>query len=151
MMLRTHLAITVFVILLFLSTVSNKFVFVIMALFACVIPDVDSGFSTIGRFKETSITRFFVKHRGILHSFSFCIIISILLAFFIPLVSLGFFVGYSSHLFADSFTIEGIKPFWPFKKSSSWRIRTGSLLETNVFIVFILCDVLLLLFYIISL
>jgi len=75
------------------------------------------------------------------HSFSVCIILSIILAAFIPVLALPFFLGYGLHLLADTFTIEGIKVFWPFPVKSSWRVRTGSRLETTIFLVFLLVDV----------
>ena len=126
MMLRTHLAIVALAILLFVPNVSDfsdKFVFVVVALTATYLPDIDSAFSTIGRKEGARIVQFFVKHRGMLHSFTFCIAISILFTLFIPVLALPFFLGYGLHLFSDSFTLEGIKPFWPYKKSSSWKIR----------------------------
>jgi membrane-bound metal-dependent hydrolase YbcI (DUF457 family) len=53
-----------------------------------------------------------------------------------PILGLSFFVGYSIHLFIDSFTPEGIAFFWPYKKRSCWRIRTGSLIERSLFFFF---------------
>lgn len=145
-MLRTHVAVAVLVILLFLSQVNNKIIFFIVALIATIIPDIDTGFSTVGRMKGSRIVQFFTKHRGLFHSFTFCILISVIFSAFIPILALPFFLGYSIHLLTDSFTFEGIKPFWPFKKSSSWRIRTGSLTETTLFVMFLILDVLVLIF-----
>jgi len=149
MMLRTHLAIVIFAILLFLShisSISNKIIFVVIALIATLIPDLDTGFSTIGKMKGSKILRFFVRHRGFFHSFSFCIVVSVIFAFFIPILALPFFLGYSLHLFADSFTFEGIKPFWPLRYSSSWRLRTGSLTETSLFVFFVVLDLIVFIF-----
>lgn len=53
------------------------------------------------------------------------LVITLFFALFFPVISLPFFLGYSLHLFADSFTIQGIKPFYPIKKVSSWKIKTG--------------------------
>ncbi len=143
MMLRTHWAIVVLVILLFVEHVNNQLFFIFIVLIATMIPDIDSGFSTLGKFKGFRFLQFFVKHRGVIHSFTFCIFISLILAAFWPIASFGFFLGYGVHLFVDSFTPEGIKPFWPYKKKSSWRLRTGSLLETGLFLIFVLLDILL--------
>jgi inner membrane protein len=140
-MLRTHLAITILAMLLFLPHISHEFIFVPIILIATAIPDIDTGFSTIGKFKETRVVQFLVKHRGIFHSLSFCVVIALLFAAFLPVLALPFFLGYSLHLLADSFTIEGIKPFWPFKAVSNWKIRTGSVLETNLFVFFMILDV----------
>ena len=113
MLIRTHVAIAVFFLLLFLPSVSNKIVFSAMVLAATFLPDLDSAFSTIGKFKVSKIMQLFIKHRGILHSFTFCVVVSIAIAFFIPVVALGFFLGYSLHLLGDSFSIDGVRFFGP--------------------------------------
>ena len=147
MMLRTHLALIVAVILLFLPHVSSnlvgKLLFVFIALIAAMLPDIDTGFSTIGRMRGFRFLQFFVRHRGFLHSFTFCIIVSIAFAIFLPFAALPFFLGYVVHLFLDSFTIDGIMPFWPWKKTSKWRLKTGSLFETSMFLLLILLDIFL--------
>ena len=142
MLMKTHMAIAVFFILLFVNSVSSKLVFIFIMLIATLIPDLDSGFSTIGNSRVARIFQIFVTHRGVFHSFTFCIIVSILLAAFVPVLALPFFFGYSLHLFSDSFTREGIKPFWPWSKTSSWLFRTGGLFETNLLIVFTILDIL---------
>ncbi len=139
MMLRTHLAISVLAIIAFLPHVSSKGIFILIALIATALPDIDTGFSTIG--KNGKIIQFFVKHRGIFHSLTFAIIISTILTFFSPILAFPFFLGYSLHLFTDSFTKEGIKPFWPLKQKSSWSIRVGGVVETTLFLVFVILDI----------
>lgn len=146
MMLRTHVAIVVLIILLFLPYVSNEFIFIPVVLFACLLPDIDTGFSTIGKFQGGRVIQFLVRHRGLFHSLTFCFALTFFLAVFLPVVALPFFLGYSLHLIADSFTREGIKPFWPYKMVSSWKLRTGSLMETNLFIFFIVLDLLVFIF-----
>jgi membrane-bound metal-dependent hydrolase YbcI (DUF457 family) len=146
MLLRTHIAIALLFIFLFLPNISHKLIFISVALIATLLPDLDTGFSTLGKHPVTGIIRFFVRHRGILHSFSFCVIISFLLAFFVPVLALPFFLGYGLHLFTDSFTIDGIRPFWPTKHLSKGLFKTGSLSETFVFIVLLIVDALALIF-----
>ena len=146
MLLRTHLALVVLVILLFLKNVDNKLLFVFITLVATMLPDIDTGFSTLGKHKSFKFLQFFVRHRGVIHSFTFCIIISLILAVFLPKISFAFFLGYSVHLFVDSLTKEGIMPFWPYKKKSSWHFKTGSLTETSLFFVLVLVDILLIVF-----
>lgn len=147
-MIRTHIAINLLFLLLFLGHVSNKLVFIPVVLIATILPDIDTGFSTVGKLKTSRIIQYFVKHRGVFHSFSFCILVSLIFAFFIPVLAFPFFLGYSLHLFADSFTLEGIKPFWPSKKSLSWKLRTGSLFETSLFVCFLVADLAVLAFLI---
>ena len=145
MLIRTHLAVSLFFIFLFLPSVSFKILFLIVAFLATFIPDIDTGFSTFGR-NAGWLLRFFTKHRGFFHSLTFCIMVSAIFAFFIPIIALPFFLGYSLHLFFDSFTKEGIRPFWPSKKSSSGFLRTGSMAESIIFLCFIVADIILLIY-----
>jgi inner membrane protein len=145
MLIRTHLAIIILAILFFITAVENKIIFVAMALIATFLPDIDSVYSSFGRYRIFRFFQIFVKHRGFFHSFTFLFLITLFFVLFFPVVSLGFFLGYALHLFADSFTIEGIKPFWPFsKKYIQGKIRTGKLFETGLFIGFVIADLLLL-------
>lgn len=149
MYIKTHLAITVLAILLFWQHVSLKIPFVLVALAATFLPDIDTAFSTLGKFKGFRFLQFLTKHRGMFHSFTFCVAVSLLLAMFIPSIAFAFFLAYSLHLFADSFTVEGIKPFWPYNKTSSWRVRTGGRIETGIFVFFFLLDALIIVFFVI--
>ena len=143
MLIRTHLAFIILALILFVPQIDSKIIFIFVALLATLIPDVDSGFSTLGQLKGFRFLQFFVKHRGIIHSFTTCITLSIILAIFLPVTALPFFLGYGLHLFIDSFTVEGITPFWPIKKKSSWRLRTGSMLESTLFLSLVLADLFL--------
>ena len=144
MMLRTHLAISIALILLFIPHVNSKIIFVIIALISTLLPDIDMTHSVMGKYKILRPVQWFVKHRGIFHSFTLAIIISLVFAFYIPVLALPFFLGYSSHLVADSFTIDGIRPFWPLKDELKSRIRTGSKVESILF--YVLCGINVLLF-----
>lgn len=145
MLIKTHLVIGLFGILLFLPFVEGKIVFVLVALIATLLPDVDSAYSTLGHKRFFGFLQFFVKHRGILHSFTFLILLTVIFVFFIPTLALGFFLGYSLHLFADSFTKEGIIFFFPFKAKSVGKIKTGGRIETVIFVLFLMIDILLVL------
>ena len=143
MLLKTHLAFAFLLILLFFQHVNNKIVFVAMVLIATVIPDVDSGFSSWGRHLIFRPLQFFTKHRGIVHSFTAAIALSLALAVFWPIASLGFFIGYSVHLVSDSFTRDGIQPFWPFRAKSAGFITSGGKIEESLFFTLIVVDVIL--------
>ncbi len=140
MLIYTHLITTIFFILLFIEDVAieNKLVFVLVALVATYIPDLDSRFSSIGQRKIFRPLQWFVKHRGILHSFSFLLIISMALYYFYPTVLFPFILGYGLHLFSDGLTKQGIILFYPF----SWRvkgiIKTGGIIETTLFVLLLL-------------
>jgi len=143
MLIKTHLSITIFFILLFISNVEHQIIFAVVALLATFFADVDSQFSILGRYKIFRFLQFFVKHRTIIHTFLFLFLVTLFFALFFPILALPFFLGYASHLVADSFTIMGIRPFWPSKKVSSGKIRTGNKSETVVFVVFVLVDIFL--------
>lgn len=145
-MLRTHLALAFLLIILFVTHVNNEFVFVIMILVATIIPDLDNSESTFGRHLIFRPLQFFARHRGVIHSFTFAIAVSVVLAMFWPVASLGFFLGYSSHLILDSFTKDGIQPFWPLRAKSYGLIRSGGRIEDGIFIVLILINCLLIFF-----
>src|SRR3989344_2067348 len=146
MLIHTHLSITLFFVLLILSDVNSEYriIFVFMALVSTFIPDIDSRFSTLGKRKPLRIIQFFIKHRGIIHSFTFLFLITLIFILFLPVVSLGFFLGYSIHLFTDSLTLTGIRPFYPSKKRVSGNIRTGGKTEILIFVIFLLTDLWLL-------
>ncbi len=146
MMLRTHLAIGAGIILFFLTSITYKIAFIPVVLIASIAPDIDTGFSYLGRKKIFSVFQFIFKHRGFVHSFTICVLLSILFAFFWPVIALPFFLGYGGHLFADSLTLEGINPLWPFKFKSSGKIRTGGRVEDGVFLAFLVIDLALALF-----
>lgn len=143
MMKRTHLIIALAFALLFLPRVNYKLIFLPVVLVCSLLPDIDTPNSQFGNKWYFRPLQFVSKHRGILHSLSFCILFSIVLAFIFPILALPFFLGYSSHLIGDSFTQEGITPFWPWKKSSKGMIRTGGRAEKGIFLVFLIVDVLL--------
>ncbi len=141
MLTKTHIAIGIFAALILVEKVNFPIVFMAVTLIASVLPDIDSAFSSVGRKGIFRVVQLFTKHRGIFHSFTFCIIIAALLAFYWPVLAFPFFLGYGLHLLADSFTIEGIRPFWPFKLESKGRVRVGGPLEHVLFAGFCIADV----------
>lgn len=148
MLIRTHIIITLFFVLLLLPFVSHKVVFVLLALFVTYVPDVDLDSSKLGRKKIFRPLQFFIKHRGFFHSFTFLFLATFFFLMFVPLLALGFFVGYASHLFADSFTPNGITPFYPWKRKTSGRVRTGGKIETSIFVIFLILNLLMISKYI---
>lgn len=144
MIKKTHLAVGLAVGLTFLNYVNNEIVFLAVVIIASVLPDIDHGFSTVGRKIIFRPIQAMTNHRGILHTYTFCILITLILAMFWPVLALPFFVGYSFHLFLDSFTVQGIKPFWPFKMISKGVIRSGGRVDNLIFMVFAVIDFVLL-------
>ncbi len=148
MLIKTHLAITLFFVLLLLPFVSHKIIFILISLIATYLPDIDLENSKLGRKIIFRPLQFFAKHRGFFHSFSFLFLLTFIFLMIIPKIALGFFVGYASHLVADSFTLNGITPFPPWKKKISGKIRTGSGIEKILFFILLVIDILLIVRYI---
>ena len=146
MLFRTHLVTGIFFILLFLGLAQNKIVFIIFGLIGIIIPDLDTKYSKFGKHIVFRPFQFFVTHRGLVHSLSFGLLVSIFLAVIFPVSSLGFFIGFSSHIIGDSFTREGISPFWPLKKRSYGFINTGETMEKLIFYFLLFLDSLIIIF-----
>jgi len=140
MLVKTHLVISLFFILILMPIVNNPVAFTVVFLVATVLPDVDSRFSFIGQKKIARVLQFFTKHRGIIHSFTLLFLIVFFLILFFPTLSLGFFLGYGIHLFVDSFTKDGIVPFYPLKVKSKGMISSGGKIESGVFVVFVMLN-----------
>lgn len=143
MLFKTHLALGFLGALFFLPDISYKLIFFPVVIFACLLPDIDSVSSKLGQYRILRPFQWFLTHRGLLHSFTFCIFISILLSLFLPRVAFPFFLGYSIHLLADSVTSDGIRPWWPSKQTHEGRIRTGGTVEAGLFYGIVLADILL--------
>ena len=143
MLIRTHLTITLMAILFLIDKVEAQYTFVAVALIATFLPDIDTAYSKLGKEKIFRPLQVFVKHRGFIHSFSFLFLIVLAFVLFWPVGALGFFIGYSLHLFLDAFTVDGIKPFYPWGKTSSGKIRTGGKIEIVLFLIFVLIDLFL--------
>jgi inner membrane protein len=146
MLIRTHLAVSILAIVLMLSYVTNKTIFIAVFLIATFIPDIDTAYSRLGKHKIFRPLQFFVEHRGIIHSFTFLILATIAFAFTYPIAALPFFAGYSLHLIADSFTIEGIKPFYPWSRTISGKIKTGGKTEFILFVILVIMIIFLIIF-----
>ena len=151
MLFRTHFMFVVFAVLLLINSVNDfygKIIFVLCAIFSSALVDIDHAESVIGKNLFFRPLQFFTRHRGMIHSFSFCFLVSLLVALFFPRASLGIFLGYSVHLLADSFTKEGIEPFWPLDYKSKGFILTGGRIEELIFVFMIPIDIILFLYLI---
>ncbi|MCK9568286.1 metal-dependent hydrolase [Candidatus Pacearchaeota archaeon] len=146
MLTRTHLLVSLFFILVFFDEISNPWIFIPVALFASILPDIDNKFSKIGRKKISRIFNFFMKHRGIIHSFSFLLIVGIFLFFYFRETFYPFIFGYSLHLILDCLTINGLRIFYPLKFKAKGFLRTGGVFE-NLFFVFLFLVCFFLIFY----
>jgi inner membrane protein len=143
MLFRTHLTLGVFAALVFLPVVSNPIQFFIITVIASLLPDIDTAFSKVGRNPPAKVVQVFTEHRGMLHSLTLAVVIAFVLSLFFPKFAFGFFIGFSVHLLADSFTKQGITPFWPYSRKAHGVIGTGGVVEKGIFAAFVLVDVLL--------
>lgn len=143
MMLKTHLMFAIFVSLVFFKYVNNQVVFIIMVIVATILPDLDSKNSTYGKNEIFAPIQSLTEHRGFIHSFTTAVILASLIAIWWPVASFGFFIGYCIHLITDSFTKEGIQPFWPFKWKTSGPLVTGGKIEELLFLALIFFNVFL--------
>ena len=114
--------------------VQNLYAYYGLVLFGSLLPDIDHPKSFLGRriWPISKIISFFSKHRGILHSLLFGIIICLLMfKFFNPGYGIALFIGFFSHLLSDAFSKEGINFLYPIAKLRlSGFIEVGSSGET---------------------
>jgi len=143
MFFRTHLAIALFFVLLFFEHIANPFIFLPVVFLATILPDIDTRFSRIGHKKIFRIFNFFVRHRGIMHSFTFLALVSGLIFLFFKEALFPFASAYSLHLLLDALTIQGITPLYPLKFRIKGRIKTGGIIENAMFLSFLLADLFL--------
>ena len=143
MLKRTHLAIGIGVALYFLDIpqLQNHLIFFVVVVAASLFPDLESGLLSIRGPLRMRFAQKVKERMGFLHTYTFCILASILFAMFQPILAFPFFLGYSFHLLADSFTPEGIKPFWPINKVSKGHIPAGGNLDMVIFYVMIIVDI----------
>ena len=119
--------------LFFIPNVTYKTAFLSLVMIATLLPDIDSMNSIPGKHWYLRPLQWTTKHRGLLHSFTFCTIVSFGFAFIIPVMAFPFFLGYVSHLMGDAMTEEGIRPWWPFRKEIEGFFRTGKMTEKVIF------------------
>ncbi len=151
MLSKTHISITIFFVFLFLSFVPHKIIFFASAIFATLLPDLDSKTSKLGREKIFRPLQLFLKHRGILHSLLSLIFFSVLIEIYFPIVLAGFVLGYFLHLLTDSLTVRGIALFYPFFKFRfSFIIRTGKNLEKIIYWITFIFNVLFIILYLLK-
>tara|TARA_Y100000034_G_scaffold135543_1_gene207918 strand:- start:2013 stop:2459 length:447 start_codon:yes stop_codon:yes gene_type:complete len=146
MLNRTHLAIGFLAMIIFLPHVVNKGIFIGVLLFASVLPNIDEFL--FGSKAGVIFRPFkFMINRHFIHSFTFCLLVAVFLAFYFPVFAFPFFLGYALHLLVDSWTKEGIKPFWPLKAESKGKVEVGGALEETIFMVFVILDIIFAIVY----
>ena len=142
MFIRTHLALGLAAALYFLPHIAqNKFVFLFVVLLSSILPDLENGFVFVKRKKLFSLRKnMFSNKNWILHTYTFLIPTSIALTFFYPALAFPFFLGYSFHLFIDSFSPEGIRPFWPLKNKAAGKLAQGGKIDSMLFYILLIAN-----------
>ena len=120
---------------------------VVVAGFAAALPDIDTMGSTIGRICAPVARRIERRfgHRTITHCYAAQAVVAVLC---LPLIPLGVphlyaaaVAGYISHPFLDTWTLQGVRVFWPWsdrrgvfpyynRQETAYRTRTGSRLDS---------------------
>jgi inner membrane protein len=133
MLFRSHIAFALVSYLILISFVEIPFWIIIFVLLGAIFTDIDSLNSKISKiFWPLS---WILKHRGVLHSLTFCILLSLIIGLLLNLwAGFGFFIGYLSHLLLDCFTRAGVKLFWPLKFRIRGPIKSGSWAEDVIFV-----------------
>lgn len=115
---------------------SEKVVLTLVSALFALAPDIDTIKSKPGKLLQpfSTVASFLFRHRGFLHSFIFAFLVYLGVRYlFSATVATAAAVGYSSHLFLDSLTKDGITPLLPLSgKKLRGFIRTGGLLEKAV-------------------
>ncbi len=143
MLFRTHLAfgVLVFFLLNLILEIPNRTLFFVFVLFGALIVDIDMKKSRAGNHWYLRPFQFFTKHRGVIHSIFFGLMVSLLISWINYWAGFGFFVGYLSHLFLDILTKSGVAVFWPLsKKKFNLGIKSGGIIEEVIFVLLLLGD-----------
>jgi inner membrane protein len=139
MLFRTHILFGVLVFFVLARFVEMPFWVLGFVLLGAVFVDFDSSSSKLG--KEFWLFNWWMRHRGMIHSLFFCVLVSLIVGFFSRWAGFGFFVGYLSHLMLDSFTRMGVGLFWPFGFRVKGFMRSGSWMEDVVFVLLLFVDI----------
>jgi len=148
-MYRTHLVFGILIGLFFLKAfnIPSPWLFMFVVAIGASLPDIDMHKSNVGGLMKplARIINLFLGHRGLIHSVLMAFILHFLFWMFFGLNYAGaIFIGYTSHLFLDAFTPQGIRPFWPFRVKLNGIIKSGGLIEIILFFLFLIAILLFL-------
>ena len=142
-MFKTHLAVSLFVLLLLLPKYGG-WAFIVFFLLGTIMPDIDTSTSFIG--KRFRAFGWLFLHRGIFHTIWMPLLLSLIIMFADREVAGAFALGYGLHLLLDSFNHAGIRPFHPLSKTRIKGIfKTGGVFEKILFISCLIASVVLIL------
>ena len=146
MLIRAHVAVALFVGLLFAEKFSYSSMFFVVLVVSSVLPDLDSFNSKIGRNFLSRVLTAFTKHRGIMHSLLFTGILFFILYFLRREFAYVFLIGYGLHLLLDCFTRQGVRLFSPFNFKIHGFLKSGGRIEDALFVGFLIVDIFLIVY-----
>lgn len=147
----THLILGANTAWLVVATGFHPAILALVGAFGALVPDLDASDSTLKHIQAKGIKPFYIfaeilsgvfGHRGFMHSAlglaAWAVLASIAGTLWGYPIGLTLFLGYASHLFADSLTPSGIPFFYPRHRRivllpREFAIQTGSLLEELLF------------------
>jgi len=141
MLFRTHIVFSLTVFFLLSYYIMMPWYVLIFVLLATAFVDIDIKNSRAGNRWYLRPLQFFTKHRGVLHSLVFALLLSLIIASISQWAGFGFFVGYVSHLFLDCLTRSGVKLFWPLGFKIKGFVKSGGIVEQVVFVLLLLGDI----------
>ena len=149
-MYYTHLAFGLLVSLVALNlfNIENTILFILIAIFFSIFPDIDETRSKIGRrYNLTSkIINFIFGHRGFFHTIYIPLVIFFIFFKLNNEIGIAVLIGYFSHLFLDATTRQGIRPLYPIiNKRINGPFRTNSITEKIIFVFIVLSSLYLVL------
>jgi inner membrane protein len=134
MMFKTHIVLSLLVsLLLYPFFEMNEGAYLLLFLFAALLPDIDSSSSLIG--KHVPFMGWLFRHRGVWHSAWMPLAAVLLLYPFSIQIAALIALGYLTHILADSLTHEGVRPLHPLPWRLRGFIRTNSFAEHMIFLV----------------
>lgn len=145
---KTHLFFAIFISVFLINYVSlNEYIMLTFCLaIGSLIPDMDTAGSIAGR--RVKLFSYVLEHRGFFHSLFFPLFFVGLYLIYDVVYFLYVILGILSHIFLDSLTKKGVKPFFPLNIKIKGNMKTGSFSETllNIFFLVVFVIVLVLKF-----
>jgi inner membrane protein len=124
----------------------NFLVFMLIAIFGSMMPDIDNPSSKLG--KNIKIVGYVFKHRGFFHSLPSLILFTFISYRFLNVIwTFAFFLGYFSHLILDNMTYQGIYWLYPLKYRIKGFTKSKSLFEKAFFYVNVVTTLLLAVYF----
>ena len=145
MMYYTHLAFGLLTSIIYLHffNIDYPLIFVLIAVFFSIFPDIDESRSKIGRKNKIfSIPiKFVFGHRDIFHTIYVPIILFAIIFNLSETIGIAMIIGYASHLLMDALTKHGIRPLSPLIRTRIYGfVKTNSVFEKLFFLLILALD-----------